>query len=219
MIEGLMGKKLAMTQIFDNEGRVVPITVIQAGPCWVTQVKTPEKEGYAAVQLGFEEVKRLNKPRRGHLAKAAKSGAKVPLLRYLREFGVDDPSGVALGQKVSVADLFKPGDKVDITGTSKGRGFAGVVKRHGFGGGPKTHGQSDRWRAPGSIGAGTDPGRVWKGLRMAGHMGAGRVTVQNLEVVQVDADRNLILVKGAVPGHRNGLVLIRRTVKAGAKER
>jgi large subunit ribosomal protein L3 len=219
MIEGLIGKKLAMTQIFDSEGRVVPVTVIQAGPCWVTQVKTPDKEGYAAVQLGFEEVKRLNRPRRGHLAKLFKAGAKIPLLRHLREFRVDDPGQVTLGQRVTVGDLFKVGDLVDVTGTSKGRGFAGVVKRHGFGGGPKTHGQSDRWRAPGSIGAGTDPGRVWKGLRMAGHMGAARVTVQNLEVVQVDPDRNLLLVKGAVPGHRYGLVLIRKAVKAVAKER
>ncbi len=219
MIQGLIGKKLAMTQIFDAEGRAVPVTVLQAGPCWVTQVKTAEKEGYVAVQLGFQEVKRLNRPERGHLAKAASSGTKVPLLRHLREFGLDDPAEVSLGQKVTVADIFKPGDLVDVTGTSKGRGFAGVVKRHGFGGGPKTHGQSDRWRAPGSIGAGTDPGRVWKGLRMAGHMGAARVTVQNLEVVQVDPERNLLVVKGAVPGHRNGLVLIRRAVKAGAKER
>lgn len=219
MIEGLMGKKLAMTQIFDQEGRVVPVTVIKAGPCWVTQIKAPERDGYTAVQLGFEEVKKLNNPRKGHLAKAAKSGQKVPLLRYLREFRVDDPSTVSPGQRVTVGDLFKPGDIVDVTGTSKGKGFAGVVKRHGFGGGPKTHGQSDRWRAPGSIGAGTDPGRVWKGLRMAGHMGAQRVTVQNLQVVQVDPDRHLLLVKGAVPGGRNGLLLIRRAVKAVARER
>lgn len=207
MIEGLLGYKLGMTRVFREDGTVVPVTVIQAGPCWVVQVRTPERDGYSAVQLGFDTKKRLNKPMRGHLKGLGN-------LRHLREFKVlDGTDQVTVGQKVDVT-IFKPGDLVDVTGTSKGRGFAGVVKRHGFAGGPKTHGQSNRWRAPGSIGANTDPGRVIKGLRMAGHMGNRRVTVQNLEVIRVDAERNLLFVKGAVPGPRKGLLLIRHAVKA-----
>lgn len=207
MIEGLLGYKLGMTRIFQDDGTVVPVTVIQAGPCWVVQVKTPERDGYWAVQLGFDTKKRVNKPMRGHLKGLGN-------LRHLREFRLlDGADQVAVGQKVDVT-IFKPGDLVDVTGTSKGRGFAGVVKRHGFAGGPKTHGQSDRWRAPGSIGATTDPGRVIKGLRMAGHMGHRRVTVQNLEVVRVDPERNLLFVKGAVPGPRRGLLMVRHAVKA-----
>ncbi len=207
MIEGLLGYKLGMTRIFREDGTVVPVTVIQAGPCWVVQVRTPERDGYSAVQLGFDTKKRVNKPMRGHLKGLGN-------LRHLREFKVlDGADQVAVGQKVDVT-IFKPGDLVDVTGTSKGRGFAGVVKRHGFAGGPKTHGQSDRWRHPGSIGANTDPGRVIKGLRMAGHMGHERVTVQNLEVVRVDPERNLLFVKGAVPGPPKGLLMIRHAVKA-----
>ncbi len=207
MIEGLLGYKLGMTRVFREDGTVVPVTVIQAGPCWVVQVRTPERDGYSAVQLGFDTKKRLNKPMRGHLKGLGN-------LRHLREFKVlDGADQVTVGQKVDVT-IFKPGDLVDVTGTSKGRGFAGVVKRHGFAGGPKTHGQSNRWRAPGSIGANTDPGRVIKGLRMAGHMGHQRVTVQNLEVIRVDAERNLLFVKGAVPGPRKGLLMIRHAVKA-----
>jgi large subunit ribosomal protein L3 len=204
MIPGMIGKKIGMTQLFRDNGETV-VTVIEAGPCFVTQIKTEEKDGYNAVQLGFGEAKRLNSPQKGHLK-------GVGLFKYLREFRVEDVSSFKLGQKVDV-DIFKPGDLVDVIGTSKGKGFAGVVKRHHFAGGPKTHGQSDRHRAPGSVGATTFPGRVLKGTRMAGHMGDDRVTVRNLEIVDVDSARNVLLVKGAVPGGRNGLLLIRKAVK------
>ncbi len=209
MIKGILGRKLGMTQVFREDGSVVPVTVIQAGPCYVTQIRTPERDGYAAVQLGFEEVppRKLNKPLRGHLERAG-----VPPLRILREFRIDDVADHQVGEKVTV-EIFQVGEKVDVTGWSKGRGFAGVVKRHGFAGGPRTHGQSDRLRAPGSVGAGTDPGRVFKGKRMAGRYGNERVTVQNLEVVAVDPERNLLLVKGSVPGARGGLLLIRKAVR------
>ncbi|HEX2184922.1 MAG TPA: 50S ribosomal protein L3 [Chloroflexota bacterium] len=199
---GLLGRKMGMTQVFDELGQVVPVTVIQAGPCWVTQVKTVESDGYNAVQLGFEESRRLKSPERGHLSKA-----KTPLLRHLREWRVADPSVFELGQRLDVS-IFAPGERVAVIGTSKGKGFQGVVKRHGFSGGPKTHGQSDRHRAPGSIGSGTTPGRVLKGLRMAGRMGAERVTVKNLQVVRADPERNLLLVRGAVPGPREALVMV-----------
>jgi len=198
-----------MTQIFNENERVVPVTLIEAGPCYVIQKKEKGTDGYIAVQLGFEEVsdKRMNKPLIGHLKKAG-----VPMLKHLREFRVKDHSDLELGQVVS-ADIFEVGDLVDVVGTSKGKGFAGVVKRHHFAGGPKTHGQSDRHRAPGSIGAGTTPGRVFKGMRMAGRMGGQRVTVSNLEVVMVDKDRNLIAVKGAIPGAKNGLVEVKEARK------
>lgn len=211
-MKGLLGKKLGMTQIFDEQGEVIPVTVIEAGPCYVTQKRTLERDGYIAVQLGFEEIKpgRANKPKLGHLAKN-----DLPPLRYLREFRVNDHDELSEGQKLD-ASVFEVEDRVDIIGTSKGRGFAGVVKRHGFGGGPKTHGQSDRWRAPGAISAGSTPGRVFKGLRMAGRMGNQQVTVQNLEVVLVDPERNLLAVKGAVPGARNGLLIIREARKTSA---
>jgi large subunit ribosomal protein L3 len=180
-MKGILGKKMGMTQIFDERGEVVPVTVIEAGPCFVTQVKTPGRDGYAAVQLGFKEVKpkRLTKSQLGHLGKN-----QLPPLRYLQEIRLSDVGQYEEGQKIRVG-IFDVGDRVDVTGISKGRGFAGVVKRHGFRGGPKTHGQSDRHRAPGSIGAGTTPGRVYKGMRMAGRMGNARVTVQNLQVVLV----------------------------------
>jgi large subunit ribosomal protein L3 len=175
----------------------------------VTQVKRRERDGYAAVQLGFKEVKpkRLTRPQLEHLSKN-----QLPPLRHLREIRMGDVSQYEEGQKIRVS-IFDVGDRVDVTGISKGRGFAGVVKRHGFGGGPKTHGQSDRQRAPGSIGAGTTPGRVYKGMRMAGRMGNARVTVQNLQVVLVDLERNLLAVKGAVPGARNGLLVIEEARK------
>jgi len=192
-----------MTHIFGEDGRVEPVTAIEAGPCFVTQIKKREKEGYDTVQLGFGLAKRLNSPEKGHLK-------KVGLLKHLREFKASDIDSIEVGQKVNVS-LFKPGDLVNVTGISKGKGFAGVVKRHHFAGGPKTHGQSDRHRAPGSIGATTSPGRVLKGMRMAGHMGNERVTVRHLKVVQADADRNLLLVRGAVPGARNGLVIINKS--------
>jgi len=206
-MKGIIGRKVGMTQIFDERGEVVPVTVIRAGPCYVTQVRTEEKDGYRAIQLGFEETRprRLTKAQLGHLK-------RLPPLRHLREIRTRDIEGVEVGQKVDVS-IFKPGERVDVTGISKGKGFAGVVKRHGFHGGPMTHGQSDRLRAPGSIGSGTTPGRVLKGLRMAGHMGAVRVTAQNLEVVLVDPERNLLAVRGSVPGARDGLLLIRKAAK------
>ena len=207
MIQGLLGRKLGMTQIFDETGVVHPVTVVEAGPCIVTQIKTPEKDGYSALQLGFGLDKRLNKPERGHRQ------ASGFMSRTLREVRADDTGQFSVGQVIN-ADVFAPGEIVDVTGTSKGRGFQGGVKRHGFRGGPKTHGQSDRHRAPGSIGSSATPGRVFKGLRMAGHMGHERVTVQNLEIMRVDSERNLLLIKGSVPGPDKGLVVIRRAVKA-----
>ncbi|HEV2128632.1 MAG TPA: 50S ribosomal protein L3 [Thermomicrobiales bacterium] len=209
MVRGLIGRKLGMTQVFNDEGLAVPVTVIEAGPCVVTQIRTQEKDGYEAVQLGFGIAKKLNKPQAGHV-KA--SGHHV---KTLREVKADDYSSIEVGQ-VFKADTFSEGELIDITGTSKGRGFQGGVKRHGFRGGPKTHGQSDRQRAPGSIGSSATPGRVFKGLRMAGHMGDERVTVQNLKVVRVDPERNLLLVEGSVPGAKQGTLLIRRAVKVKA---
>lgn len=204
--EGLLGRKLGMSQIFEEGGLVRAVTAIQAGPCTITQLKTPEKDGYSAVQIGFNEAKKLNKPETGHLK-------NVPLLRTLREVRLNGTDAYQQGQQMD-ASLFEVGELVDVVGTSKGKGFAGGVKRHHFRGGPKTHGQSDRHRAPGSVGATTTPGRVYKGQRMAGHLGDVRVTVQNLKVVEVDPDRNLLLVEGAVPGANNGLVFIRKAVKA-----
>jgi large subunit ribosomal protein L3 len=203
MTQGIIGKKLGMTQIFRDNGKVEAVTAIEAGPCAVVQVKTADKEGYNALQIGFGQAKRLSSPQRGHLKDLGQ-------FRYLREFRTDDIEGVQVGDRIDVS-LFQAGDLVDVTGVSKGKGFAGVVKRYGFAGGPKTHGQSDRHRHPGSIGAGTSPGMVFKGTRMAGHMGSERVTVRKLEVFQTDPDRNLLLVKGAVPGASNGLLLIRKS--------
>ena len=203
MIEGIIGRKIGMTQVFGEDSTVAPVTAIEAGPCFVTQIKRAEKEGYDAIQLGFGEAKHLNSPEKGHLK-------KLGMLKHLREFAASDIASIQVGQVVDVS-IFKPGDLVDVTGISKGKGFAGVVKRHHFAGGPKTHGQSDRHRAPGSIGATTTPGRVLKGMRMAGHMGNERVTVRHLKVVEADAERNLLLVRGAVPGARNGLVTIRKS--------
>lgn len=205
MVRGLIGRKIGMTQVFLDDGTMQAVTAIEAGPCFVVQIKTEAKEGYDAIQLGFGQAKRLNSPQKGHLK-------GVGNLRYLREFEAADVSTLEIGQKVD-AGLFQTGDLVDIIGTSKGKGFAGVVKRHHFAGGPKTHGQSDRHRAPGSIGATTTPGRVFKGMRMAGHMGNERVTVRHLKVIAADPERNLLLVKGAVPGGRNGILLINRSVK------
>jgi large subunit ribosomal protein L3 len=209
MMKGLIGKKIGMTQIFDESGLAVPITLIEAGPCYVTQVRQPERDGYNAVQLGFEEVKpkRLTGGQLGHL-----KTSELPPLRFLREFRVKD-SEVAEGDKLEVGEVFSVGDQVDVVGTSKGKGFQGAVKRHGFRGGPKTHGQSDRQRATGSIGAGTTPGRVFKGKRMPGHMGSERVTIQNLQVAYVDADRNLLGVRGAIPGSKGGVVMIKEARK------
>ena len=208
MLKGLLGKKIGMTQIFDDTGVAYPVTLIEAGPCYVTQIRRPEKEGYSAVQLGFSEVhpKRLSGGEVGHL-----KTSELPPLRFLREFRTKTPD-VSVGDVVKV-DMFAPGERVDVIGTSKGKGFAGAVKRYHFRGGPKTHGQSDRHRAPGSRGSGTTPGRVYKGARGPGHMGDDRVTVQSLKVVLIDAERNLIGVHGAVPGPKGGLVMIKEARK------
>jgi len=208
MLKGLIGKKIGMTQIFDEQGVAYPVTLIEAGPCYVTQIRQPKKEGYSAVQLGFGEVnpKRLTGGQLGHL-----KTNELPPLRILREFRVKNPE-TAIGEKVTV-DTFAVGERVDVIGTSKGKGFAGGVKRYGFGGGPKTHGQSDRHRAPGSRGSGTTPGRVYKGARSPGHMGHERVTVSALKVVLVDAERNLLGVHGSVPGPKGGLIMIKEARK------
>jgi len=208
MLKGLIGKKIGMTQIFDERGVALPVTLIEAGPCYVTQVRRPESEGYSAVQLGFSEThpKRLSGGEIGHL-----KTANLPPLRFLREFRTKTLD-VSVGD-VMKADVFTIGERVDVIGTSKGKGFAGAVKRYHFAGGPKTHGQSDRHRAPGSNGSGTTPGRVYKGSRRPGHMGDDRVTVQSLKVVLVDAERNLIGVNGAVPGSKGGLVIINEARK------
>jgi large subunit ribosomal protein L3 len=201
MIQGLIGRKVGMTQLFQDDGEVV-VTAIEAGPCFVIQVKNEAKDGYNAVQLGFGEAKVLNSPKKGHVK-------EIGQFKHLREFQVDDVNSVQVGQKFD-ADMFKPGDLINVSGISKGKGFAGVVKRYHFAGGPKTHGQSDRHRARGSVGATTSPGRVFKGTRMAGHMGDRRVTQRNLKVLNVDLVRHLLLVRGAVPGARKGLLLIKK---------
>lgn len=206
-MKGIIGKKVGMTQVFDDDGNVVPVTVIEAGPCYVTQVRTAERDGYTAVQLGFEETnpRRLTQGELGHLRRN-----DLPAVRYLREFRVrNEGSEIEEGQEIK-CDVFEKGDIVDVIGKSKGRGFTGTVKRYGFGRGPKTHGQSDRERSPGSIGMCATPGRTLKGKRMSGRSGNDRVTIRNLEVVVVDPERNLLAVKGSVPGHRNGLVLVRQ---------
>jgi len=208
MTDGIIGKKLGMTQVYGEGGRAEAITAIEAGPCTVTQIKTEDSDGYSAVQLGFGQVKKEKKAGSKKNAKE-KTTAKF---KYVREFKFEDPKALAAGQKLD-AGMFKAGDKVDVIGISKGKGFAGGVKRYHFHGGPKTHGQSDRWRAPGSVGSNTTPGRVFKGLRMAGHMGSQRVTASNLTVLQADPARNLILIKGAVPGAANGMVLVQKSRK------
>ncbi len=211
MIEGLLGRKLGTLQIFDRDGTVVPVTVIEAGPCTVLQVKTNDRDGYEAVQLGFGVRRRVNEPMKGHFK-------GLGSFRYLREFGVDEIGQWQVGQRVG-AEIFEPGDLVNVSGISKGRGFAGVMKRHGFHGGPKTHGQSDRGRSPGSIGASASPGRVIKGMKMAGHMGAAKVTVRNLEVVDSNPAQGVIMVKGSMPGVKDGLLRIRLARKQAVKRR
>jgi large subunit ribosomal protein L3 len=201
MIHGLIGKKVGMTHLFGAESRVIPVTVLEVGPCMVTQIRTTTRDGYEAVQIGFGHARHLTQPARGHLKPA---GAES---RVLREFEVDDIADAEVGQHLPVTQ-FQPGDVVDITSRTKGRGFQGGVKRHGFGGGRKTHGQSDRHRAVGSIGAGTYPGRVIKGKKMPGHMGNRQVTQRNLVVEMVDPNRNLLMVRGAVPGWRNVTVTV-----------
>ncbi|MEO6045383.1 MAG: 50S ribosomal protein L3 [Tepidiformaceae bacterium] len=202
-IEGLLGRKLGTIQVFDERGRLRGCTAIEVGPCFVTQLRTPEKDGYTAVQIGFQDDKRLNSPETGHLKAAGNLK-----LRHLAEFNIEPGGSLTLGDQLG-AELFEAGEKVDVTATSKGRGFQGGVRRHHFAGGPKTHGQSDRHRAPGSIGSGTTPGRVFKGTRMAGHMGNERVTVRNLDVVTKNDEKGVIFVAGSVPGPIGGLVRIR----------
>lgn len=205
----ILGKKLGMTQVFTDDGLVVPVTVIEAGPVTVVQTKTNETDGYTAVKVGYEDVKEkaLNKPERGVFAKH-----KLTPKRYLREFRVSNTEGFEIGQEIKV-DVFEEGDKVDVTGTSKGKGFAGAIKRHGYSRGRETHG-SHYHRGVGALSGCADPGKVFKGRKLSGHMGVERVTVQNLNVVKVDSERNLLLVKGAVPGARGGLLMIKGAVKA-----
>jgi large subunit ribosomal protein L3 len=209
---GLIGKKLGMTQLFSADGSVVPITVIETGPCVVVQKREAGRDGYSALQLGFGAKKgqRVNKPEQGHLKKVGKGAFQV-----LREFRSEDLSPYEVGQEIKVSDMFKTGDRVDVTGTSKGRGFAGVIKRWGFGGFPGSHGTHEYFRHGGSIGNRSFPGRVFKGKRMAGQWGNEKISVQNLEVMDVRAEGNLLLLRGAVPGSRGKVLLIRRTVKRG----
>ncbi|MDY6878220.1 MAG: 50S ribosomal protein L3 [Chloroflexota bacterium] len=209
-MKAILGRKVGMTQVFNEQGEAVPVTVIEAGPCYVTQVRTLERDGYEAVQLGFGDAKpqRTSGGEMGHLLRN-----ELPALCCLREFRLRGSEDVEEGQRILV-DVFEIGDRVDVVGTSKGRGFTGVVKRYGFGGGPKTHGQSDRQRATGSIGACAAPGRVWKGQRMPGRMGGVRVTAQDLRVELVDPERNLLAVRGSVPGAKGGLVVIKQARKS-----
>ncbi|MGE5302211.1 MAG: 50S ribosomal protein L3 [Alphaproteobacteria bacterium] len=207
---GLIGKKVGMTQFYNADGNVIPVTVIQTGPCVVVQKKEKDRDGYAALQVGFGSKKsqRMNKPLQGHMAKAGKGGFAV-----LREFRLDDVSQYQIGQEIKVADLFKAGDLIDVSGTSKGHGFSGVIKRWSFGGFPGSHGTHEYFRHGGSIGNRSFPGRVRKGKKMAGHWGNERVSVQNLEVVEVRSEQNLMLVRGAVPGAKQGVVIVRRASK------
>ena len=205
----IIGKKVGMTQIFDEKGKVIPVTVVEAGPCVVAQVKTVETDGYNAIQLGFEDVKesKLNKPERGHFAKAGLANKK-----HLREFRVEDFEDLTVGSEIK-ADSFEAGDKIDVQGTTKGKGFQGVIKRHGQSRGPMGHG-SMYHRRPGSMGPTSTPGRVFKGKKLPGHMGRVTVTIQNLDVVKVDMDKNVILIKGSVPGAKGAILKLRKSVKA-----
>jgi len=205
-MKGLIGKKVGMTQVFDDNGNAIPVTVIQAGPCYVTQIRTADKDGYVGVQLGYGETKptRLTKGQLGHLQRNS-----LPALKVLREFRIKNGEvSVTEGQTIK-ADVFAKGERVDVVGTSKGRGFAGGIKRHNFNRQPKTHGASDRTRAPGSAGSNTSPGKTWKGKRFPGHMGTDRVTTENLEVIVVDAERNLLAVRGSIPGTNGGIVIVK----------
>ena len=203
MFQGIIGRKLGMTQVYRDNGKNEAVTAIEAGPCAVTLIKTLARDGYDAVQVGFDSDKRLNSPEKGHLKGLAP-------YKHLREFRVEGAGDVKVGDQIDVS-AFKSGDMVDVEGISKGKGFAGVVKRHHFKGGPKTHGQSDRHRHPGAIGSTTTPGHVKKGMRMGGHMGDTQVTAMNLEILKIDPARNLLLVKGAVPGFESGLVLVKKS--------
>jgi large subunit ribosomal protein L3 len=222
-MKGLLGLKLGMSQIFSEDGVVTPVTIIQAGPCYVTQIKDVDSDGYTSVQLGFGDVKerRLSNGQKGHLGllpvdeehPQRKANNNIPALRHLREFRTTKISEYKVGQLLTV-EQFEVGGRVDVSGVTKGKGFAGVVKRYGFGGGMKTHGQSDRWRAPGSVGATSGTAHVFKGKKMPGRMGGKRYTSQNLEIMRVDVERNLIALKGAVPGHKGSFVVIRDVAKS-----
>jgi large subunit ribosomal protein L3 len=209
MIQALLGRKLGMTRMFDENGVVTASTLVEAGPCFVTQLRTPERDGYLAVQLGFGQQPRPNRPHKGHLKAAGLPDRQG--LQALREVPADSLDDLELGARID-ASIFAQGELVDVIGTSKGKGFGGVMKRHNFRGGPKTHGQSDRWRHSGSVGSGTTPGRTFKNMRMAGHLGDDRVTVKNLRILQVDPERNIVAVRGAIPGPKGGLVMIRKKV-------
>lgn len=204
--KGVLGTKLGMTQVFGGDGKIVPVTVVAAGPCVVTAVKKADTDGYSAVQLAFGDIdpRRVNKPKAGVFAKAG-----VTPRRYLVELRTSDAEEYTIGDEITT-EKFEPGEIVDVTAKSKGKGFAGVMKRHNFHGGPKTHGQSDRWRHSGSVGSGTTPGRTFKNMRMAGHLGDARVTVKNLRILSVDPERNLVALRGAIPGPKGGLVMIRK---------
>jgi large subunit ribosomal protein L3 len=210
---GIIGRKLGMTQIFLDDGSLVPVTVVEAGPCWIVQKKTKEKDGYNALQLSFlpKKSQRVNKPLLGHYKKAGVSPSY-----HLKEFRIDDIEGYEVGQEINVT-IFKPGDLVDVTGWSKGRGFAGVMKRHGFHGAPGSHGTHEYFRHGGSVGSATYPHHVFKGKRMPGHYGNQKVTIQNIKVIDIKEDQNLILLKGGIPGSPNGLVLIRGAIKKKEK--
>jgi len=207
MIQALLGRKLGMTRLFDENGVVTASTLIEAGPCFITHLRTPENDGYTAVQLGFGSKPRPTKPQKGQLKRANLPDRQG--LEAMREVPADSVDDLELGARID-ASMFAQGEIVDVIGTSKGKGFAGVMKRHNFRGGPKTHGQSDRWRHPGSVGSGTTPGRTFKNMRMAGHLGDARVTVKNLRILSVDPERNLVALRGAIPGPNGGLVMIRK---------
>lgn len=205
MLQGLIGKKIEMTQVFKDDGVIVPVTVIEVGPCIVCQIKSKEKDHYEAVQIGFAEsnLKKIKKPLLGHF----KNINRKP--RFLKEFAPVKPlSEITIGEEIKITDVFTIGDKIEITGISKGHGFAGVVKKWGFHGGPKTHGQSDRHRAPGSIGGRTTPGRVYKGKKMSGHMGTDTITTKGLEIIEIDSEKNLMKIKGTVPGYRGSIITL-----------
>jgi large subunit ribosomal protein L3 len=212
-VKGILGTKLGMTQVWDDANRVVPVTVVQAGPCVVTQVRTPDKDGYSAVQIGYGAIdpRKVNKPDTGHFSKAG-----VTPRRHLVELRTEDASEYTLGQEIT-AESFQPGERIDVVGTTKGKGFAGVMKRHGFHGLRASHGVQRKHRSPGSIGGCATPGRVFRGMRMAGRMGSDRQTTQNLVIAGVDAERGLLLIKGAVPGPKGGLVLVRSAAKEEVK--
>jgi large subunit ribosomal protein L3 len=210
MKKAILGKKLGMTQLFDEAGKIIPVTVVEAGPCVVTQKKTVDNDGYDAVQVGFKDIedRKVNKPLKGHFEKAG-----VTAKRYLREFKLDTAADMNVGEEIKV-DVFEAGEKIDVTGTSKGHGYAGAIKRHGFSRLKETHGTGPVHRHAGSMGACSSPSRVFKGKKLPGHMGVDTVTIQNLDVVSVDAEKNLLLVRGAIPGPKGGLVIVKSAVKA-----